>query len=403
MKQIATTWSIALLISGATIGAGILGLPIQTGQAGFIPSFVAITVLWLFMFISGSIIAEHYLRAEDKGIDLPGIFERAFGTSGKYVAAVGYLINYYGIMVAYLAASTACLRFFVPVNIPDAFYVLIFFIPATFIALYGMNLVLKANTILMLIMGVAFIVLITTVSGEINFERYSFQDWEYIPFCLPVILTAFVFHNIIPSICRNLDHDKKAIRKAMFVGTLLPCVVNIIWVAVVTGALPLESIEAAAVANQPATVPLASFIKSNTLTMATMIFSFAAIFTSYVAVAVGLRNFFHDMFSWGKQEVKPFWPIFFTYVPPLLVVLIYPQLFLSALDIAGGVGVVIIFGILPAMMMIKRHHTTLRYITGWFLIIIFIAIMLMTIAKEANLITIKPHIEYWKSVHQVKS
>ncbi|OQY11142.1 MAG: hypothetical protein B6I31_05465 [Desulfobacteraceae bacterium 4572_19] len=373
MKQIATTWSIALLISGATIGAGILGLPIQTGQAGFIPSFVAITVLWLFMFISGSIIAEHYLRAEDKGIDLPGIFERAFGTSGKYVAAA------------------------------DAFYVLIFFIPATFIALYGMNLVLKANTILMLIMGVAFIVLITTVSGEINFERYSFQDWEYIPFCLPVILTAFVFHNIIPSICRNLDHDKKAIRKAMFVGTLLPCVVNIIWVAVVTGALPLESIEAAAVANQPATVPLASFIKSNTLTMATMIFSFAAIFTSYVAVAVGLRNFFHDMFSWGKQEVKPFWPIFFTYVPPLLVVLIYPQLFLSALDIAGGVGVVIIFGILPAMMMIKRHHTTLRYITGWFLIIIFIAIMLMTIAKEANLITIKPHIEYWKSVHQVKS
>jgi len=405
MNKKASTWSIALLISGATIGAGILGLPIQTGLAGFIPSLVAITILWFFMFISGSVIAEHYLRAEDSGMDLPGIFERAFGPVGKYVAAVGYLINYYGIMVAYLAASVACLRFFLHVNIPDVFYVLIFFVPATFIALYGMKLVLKANIALMLIMGVSFVVLVVMSSKHISFERYTFHDWEYIPLCLPVILTAFVFHNIIPAICRNLEHDKKAIRKAMFIGTLLPCVVNILWVAVVTGALPLtgaHGIEAAAAANQPATVPLAGFIHSKTLTLATMIFSFAAIFTSYVAVAVGLRNFFHDLLPHHGKEIKPFWPIFFTYGPPLAVVLIYPKLFLSALDIAGGVGVVIIFGILPAMMMIKGRRTTLRYVTGCFLIVVFAAIMLMTIAKEGNLIKIKPDIEHWKTVHHAQ-
>jgi len=33
-------WTLALLITGTTVGAGILGLPIKTGLSGFLPSIL---------------------------------------------------------------------------------------------------------------------------------------------------------------------------------------------------------------------------------------------------------------------------------------------------------------------------------------------------------------------------
>jgi amino acid permease len=41
-----------------TVGAGILALPASTLKAGFVPSSVALVGAWLYMVISGLLIAE---------------------------------------------------------------------------------------------------------------------------------------------------------------------------------------------------------------------------------------------------------------------------------------------------------------------------------------------------------
>ena len=41
-----------LLVAGTCIGAGMLGMPILTGAAGFVPSIAAFVGGWLFMVVS---------------------------------------------------------------------------------------------------------------------------------------------------------------------------------------------------------------------------------------------------------------------------------------------------------------------------------------------------------------
>ena len=44
-----------------------------------------------------------------------------------------------------------------------------------------------------------------------------------------------------------------------------------------------------------------------------------------------------------------------TFLPPLVVVLIWPNLFLVALDVAGGLGLGIFIGLAPALVLILRR------------------------------------------------
>lgn len=397
--------SVALLIAGCTIGAGILGLPIQTGLAGALPSLIGICTAWLFMYISGLVIIERFIQAEDNSINLPTIFQRAFGRTGKYVATLGYLINYYGVMVAYLSASSSVLAYLVPLNIPQWGFLLIFFIPSTIITLVGLKYAMRANNFFMLVLGVSFAVLLFFTFKNSAPQRLLRTDWPLLPGAMPLILTAFVYHNIIPSFCVKLKNDHKSIRKALLIGTLIPLGINLLWTFAVIGALPLDgetgSIVSAFQKNQPATVPLSECLKSEYITGAGMIFSLAAIFTSYVSIAHGLGKFFKDLTSGIKRDGGKIGNIFLTFGPPLVVALIYPDFFLKALDIAGGVGVVLIFGILPSLMLINsRKKTAVKTATGIALLIIFLIFMGLEIGQELGLFNIKASTENWKLIQK---
>ena len=42
------------------------------------------------------------------------------------------------------------------------------------------------------------------------------------------------------------------------------------------------------------------------------------------------------------------------FLPPALIALLYPAIFLKALDVAGGIGIVTLFGILPCMIAVCK-------------------------------------------------
>jgi tyrosine-specific transport protein len=400
-------WTVSLLIAGSTIGAGILGLPVKTGLAGFVPSLTGISLGWLFMFISGWVIAERFIRCEKDSDDLPTVFQKAFGPVGKYVAITGYLINYYGIMVAYLCASIAVVKYVFPVQqLPNWTYLMIFFIPATVLTLFGLKYILKANAFFMFLLGASFLLMLIMTSRHIEVKRLTYTDWAFLPSAMPLIITAFVYHNIIPSVCRRLEGQPKTIWKAMLIGTLIPLVVNILWTLVILGALPLDgegsgNILYAYEHNNPGTLPLATNLKSKLITTSGMVFSLAAIFTSYVSVAIGLKGFFKDIISPLKLKVSNQWAKALTFLPPLAVALIYPDLFLSALNISGGVGVVMIFGILPSLMLITASKRVWKRILGRILLAFSIIIMLLEIAQEIGWLDIKPNVEIWNQNNSV--
>ncbi|MDB6080860.1 MAG: tyrP-E, partial [Chlamydiia bacterium] len=67
-------------------------------------------------------------------------------------------------------------------------------------------------------------------------------------------------------------------------------------------------------------------------------------------------------------------------VPPLLVALTNPKIFLVALNYAGGFCTVILFGVLPALMAWRRKLCNRLFLAA--LILISFAILIATLVNE---------------------
>src|SRR5690606_10371696 len=96
------TLSGTLLIAGTAIGAGMLGIPLLTAKAGFLPALGITTSVWLFMLATGFLYLEATLWMHD-GANILSMSRRFLGRGGKLLAGGTFLFLYYCLMTAYYA------------------------------------------------------------------------------------------------------------------------------------------------------------------------------------------------------------------------------------------------------------------------------------------------------------
>ena len=82
-----------LLIAGTTIGAGMLGIPLVTAGAGFIPAVVMTCAVFLLMLATGYLLLEATLQMHE-GANFLSIAKRFLGVPGKWVTGISYLFLY---------------------------------------------------------------------------------------------------------------------------------------------------------------------------------------------------------------------------------------------------------------------------------------------------------------------
>ncbi len=402
-KQTTNVFHAALLIGGAAVGAGILGLPIQTGLTGFWPAMVGMTLIWVASMATAWVIAGAYLRCHDPKADLATIYQNELGTWAKWLALTGYLINYYGIMVAYLAGAGSVINSLLGIGGSGAVAMLSFFAVATAACLFGHELLMRLNAYIMALLFISLAALLYFTFQHMDAQRLYYVDWGYLPATLPVITCSLAFHNLVPLTCRYMGGNRKRIFSAMVIGSLIPWVVGSLCLLAFIGALPMTGGEASILKafelDQPATVPLAKGIHSTQVTLMGMIFSLTAIFTSYLGVGAGLMAFWGDLASkyiGGRERwAKPL----ITFLPPLLVVLIWPDLFLVALDVAGGLGLGIFIGLAPALVLILRRPQgwPAPRLWGVLLLVLFSVVIIMELGQEFGFLHIHPAVEHWTS------
>jgi len=131
-----------------------------------------------------------------------------------------------------------------------------------------------------------------------------------------------------------------------------------------------------------------------------MVFSLCAIFTSFVSVVIGLRGFLRDFIISTFKIDNTVLTVLATFISPLAVAIIFPNFFLGALNFAGGVGGVLIFGIFPALILIKYAKGYGKRICGILLLLVFIYLMGFELLQEFGLFKIKPSVELWNNVFQ---
>jgi tyrosine-specific transport protein len=344
-----------LLIGGTSVGAGMLALPVSTAFGGFIPSIIVFFICWAFMLLTAFFFLEVNLaiRGEPNLVSMAG---KTLGTWGKSLSWVFYLLLLYSLLAAYIAGCTPLFQSaftnVLHITFPKWFYH--FILPAFFggFVYLGTKGVDYINRFLMIGLVLSYFLLVGYCPSFIETPRLLHQDYLASLLSVPIVITSFGYHIIIPTLTTYLDHDVKRLRKALLIGSSIPFVIYMLWQWIILGSVPLTDLAGAWKQGLPATVPLSKVTAVRWIGVGAQFFSFFAIVTSFLGVSLSLCDFLKDGLKIKKTWEGRLLAIALTFVPPLIFIFAYPKSFYMALEYAG-IFVVVLLGILPSLMVLK--------------------------------------------------
>jgi len=347
-----------LLVGGTCIGAGMLGLPVMTAAAGFYPTLGAFLLVWFFMTTSALAYLEVSLRFKGEN-NLISIVGRTLGHKPKVIAFIGFVFFLYSLMAAYTSGGTTMLAHILGVNIQGKLHLsimaLLFVVPFALLVYLGTLWVDRLNRILMFGFIVAF-VLMCAWSLNIGQEKQfnPIGESKYLLFSFPLLVTAFGYQTLIPTLKTYLNEDIRKLRITIFIGGLLPLVVYALWELVILNLIPTWG-ESGLVAmlnsgENPADAMTGYLSKyGDIFLLLEAWFAFFALTTSFMGVGLGISHFFSDALGIGKSRKDRVILTILTFVPPIIYTMSYPKGFLLALSYAG-VFASILLVIYPVLM-----------------------------------------------------
>uniref|UniRef100_A0A453ASH4 Uncharacterized protein n=1 Tax=Aegilops tauschii subsp. strangulata TaxID=200361 RepID=A0A453ASH4_AEGTS len=84
----------------------------------------------------------------------------------------------------------------------------------------------------------SFTVLVVVASGNIQWSSLLETNFAAAPQSIPIIALSFVYQNVVPVLCTNLEGDLSKVRKAIVLGTAIPLALFLVWDAVILGTIP---------------------------------------------------------------------------------------------------------------------------------------------------------------------
>jgi tyrosine-specific transport protein len=339
-----------LLVSGTSIGVGMLALPVATSEGGFFPAVVIYSLCWLFMLCTGLLVVEACLWMP-KDSNLITMASRLLGKGGKVFCWTLYLFLFSCLMVAHVAAGGDVVSQITP--LPHAFSTMLYVLLFAPVVYLGTLWVDRLNLVLMAGVILTYLFFIFSAAGEINPSLLTDASWSKAWLALPVVFTAFGFQSLIPTLMTYMKRDVKKVRFAIIAGTALPFVIYLIWELLILGIVPREGaggLLEALKQGKTAVDPLGQYLKQPFLFHIGQAFAFFAMTTSFIGIALAYVDFLSDGLKVEKKGLKKLGLCALVFLVPTFFVLINPSLFLKALGLAGGIGVALLLGAMPIMM-----------------------------------------------------
>ncbi len=346
-----------LLILGTCIGAGLLALPISTAPEGFITSVVILVAVWMAMTIGAFLILEVNLWFPEKS-NLISMSRATLGKRGAAITWLSYLLLLYALMCAYIATNSDILGGLladIHITMPpwlSAILIVAVFGYIVFRGIYSVDIV---NRGLMSSKIIIFAILILVIAPHISLPRLNTGQLKVHLTTIMVVITSFGYAIIIPSLRSYYKSDVKMLRRAILIGSLIPLVFYILWIAVIHGLIPIHgkngllSLLTSQHATSDLTRTISATINKTWITTLTNIFVSICAVTSFLGVSLALSDFLSDGLNLPKTGYKALLIFVATFIPPLIIIMLAPGAFIEALAYAGVFCIVVLM-LLPAMM-----------------------------------------------------
>ena len=346
------------IIASVCVGAGMLGLPSAGAGAWTLWSIGAITLTMMVMTLSGWMLLEafkHYdLRVSFDTVTRDLLGTRVNWFNNLMVYFVGGILLY-----AYISSSGQIIHDVLGINekIASVLFVLAF----SAVVWHSTRAVDRISVLLIALMVMTFVFGISGLASNVDMATlFASHGDSYAPFAmaiLPVALTSFGYHHSASSMRAYYGEERKA-SHAIAGGTLIALALYVLWVISIFGNLPREQF--GPVLEDGGNVDallnaLSSVIASDKVAGAINAFSMAAILSSFIGVGLGVFDFLADFFHFDdtRQGRAKSWLV--TFIPPLLLSLLFPFGFVMAIGYAGAAATVWTC-IIPALLARKTRQ-----------------------------------------------
>ena len=357
-----TVFRAALLITGCCIGVGMIGLPVMSAMTGFIPTTLAMILCYFFATGTGLLILEATLWF-DRKVNFVSMAQFALGKTGGAMAWLSFLFLFYCLFVAYIdvggqffaAVLTAIFQY--PVSKAIGTISCVGCVGAIVYA--GTVAVSRVNRLFLFCLVASYAGLLFLGLPHINSEQLLYVNWNAALPTLPILLLCFGYQSLVPSLTYYVRKNIAAMRTAIFIGNLIPFVVYFLWNFVILGLLPdpnSTAFIALSSESEMVTELLEKTSHSQSVLLFAKIFSFFAVLGPFVSCTMAFVDFLKDGLKLSKDSNYEILIYGLVLIPPMLLTLSYPHLFLKALGIAGGFADVMLFGILPTLIVWKGRY-----------------------------------------------
>jgi tryptophan-specific transport protein len=350
----------ACIIASVCVGAGMLGLPSAGAGAWTSWSSLAIILTMIIMTVSGWMLLEAFksyeLTASFNSVtkDLLGHKINVFNNLTVYF--VGGILLY-----AYITSSGLILSGLLGINsqLASVLFVLVF----SCFVWHSTRAVDRISVVLIAFMVLSFVFGVSGLAANIDATRLFHSLTEelgqapYALAMLPVALTSFGYHHSVASMRAYYGEEQKA-KQAILGGTLIALALYLLWLLSIFGNLPRSAFGPVIAKGGDVDVllgALASVIESKRVSNAINLFSMAAILSSFIGVGLGVFDYLADLFKFDNSRAgrAKSWGV--TFLPPLLLSLLFPFGFVVAIGYAGAAATVWAC-IIPALLAKKSRE-----------------------------------------------
>jgi tyrosine-specific transport protein len=359
--SLSKTLGCALLVTGTSIGAGMLGIPLVVAELGFINTIALLFVIWFFSYIASLLILDITIAVSpNEQTHLNRMAKEVLGKTGQFAMWICVIGLLYSLTIAYISGGSSILAALFEhqnIHLPQWVYAALFTLILGGVVTFSTRATDMVNRSLFVFKGILLVVMLAFslphIDMHILFETATNQ--KYFLVAAPVIFVSFGFHHIVPTLAQYTDFNIKLLKRILLIGSLIPFVIYLLWVVMALGIMPREML----------TQDVGEFIYSlsEALQRPSMLwivngFANFAVITSFLGVTLGLFDFLRDNFKVAADDMpKRLGISLLAFAVPFVFAITIPAGFIQLLAY-GGVFFALMAYVLPPIMAFKLRLGT---------------------------------------------
>jgi tyrosine-specific transport protein len=365
-----------LLLIGTSIGSGMLALPIATAAGGFFHSSALLFVAWMVTTLAAFYILEVNLWLPE-GSNMVTMARKTLGRWGELATWISYCLLLYSLLCAYAAGGSDLLNMLfhlAHINTHSWFDTVVFMVVLGAVVFFGIRVVDLTNRGLMSVKLTAFLLVVLLILPHFKVHDLVGGNYRLLGSAVLVVVTSFGYATIVPVLRRYFKSDVNKLRLVIGLGSFGSLLIYVLWDFTVQGNIAaagphgLIAISESGRSASELTRVLSSQVHSQWVFTLTHIFTSVCMTTSFLGVALCLVDFLSDGFNLNRVGFDRWRGMVMTLLPPMVVVIFDPDLFIVGLRCAGIFCVVLLM-LIPCFMVwsgryVKNMATGYQVIGG---------------------------------------